>query len=185
MELTELLKKAVELGGSDLFIVPGSGVMVKVNNEMNPLTGRLLPADTETLVRSMYELACRDIDHLMKEGDDDFSFAIKDVSRFRCNAYKQRGTIAAICRIVNFELPDPEAMHIPQAVLNLAEQRSGMVLVTGPAGSGKSRAESRKTAGKPRRRYTCTIFYSRKAGSAMSSSRTGSSCLRWAAIWRS
>ena len=138
MELTELLKKAVELGGSDLFIVPGSGVMVKVNNEMDPLTDRLLPADTETLVRGMYGLARRDFDHLIKEGDDDFSFAIKDISRFRCNAYKQRGTIAAICRIVNFELPDSEAMHIPQTVMNLAKQRSGMVLVTGPAGSGKS-----------------------------------------------
>ena len=139
MELIELLKQAVTMGGSDIFIVPGAGVTVKVNADMRPLTeGRLTPKDTEALVRSMYDLAHRDFDSLDQEGDDDFSFAILDVSRFRCNAYKQRGTVAAICRIVNFELPDPASMHIPPLVMELAEQRSGMVLVTGPAGSGKS-----------------------------------------------
>ncbi|MBQ6527435.1 MAG: PilT/PilU family type 4a pilus ATPase, partial [Clostridia bacterium] len=90
------------------------------------------------LVGKMYELAHRDYALLNREGDDDFSFAIPNVSRFRCNAYRQRGTVAAICRIVNFELPDPQTMHIPPIVMELAKQRSGMVLVTGPAGSGKS-----------------------------------------------
>ena len=139
MDLIEILKEAVRLGGSDIFIVPGAGITVKVNSTMKPLGDRrMLPADTEAVVRQMYELAHRDFSLLEQEGDDDFSFAILDVSRFRCNAYKQRGTIAAICRIVNFELPDPEKMHIPPLVMELAKQRSGMVLVTGPAGSGKS-----------------------------------------------
>ena len=139
MDIVELLRKAVAMRGSDIFIVPGAAVTVKVNNDMQPLTeGRLSPAGTEELVRKMYELAKREYDILSREGDDDFSFAILDVSRFRCNAYKQRGTVAAICRIVNFELPDPAAMGIPTMVLELANLRSGMVLVTGPAGSGKS-----------------------------------------------
>ena len=139
MELKDLLKKAVSLGGSDIFFVPGAGVTVKVHSELLPLSEKsLFPADTEELVRGMYELAGRDFENLKRMGDDDFSFAIKDVSRFRCNAYKQRGSLAAICRIVNFELPNPADMHIPQQVLNLADIRSGMVLVTGPAGSGKS-----------------------------------------------
>ena len=139
MELVELLKKAVELGGSDIFFVPGAGVTVKVSGAMHALSeGRLTPADTERLTRDMYELAHRDVARLDAEGDDDFSFAIQNVSRFRCNAYHQRGSVAAICRIVNFELPDPAAMGIPRAVLDLANLRSGMVLVTGPAGSGKS-----------------------------------------------
>ena len=139
MGLVELLRKAVSLGGSDIFIIPGSGVMVKVNNSMQPLSeGKLMPAEIEELVRGIYDLADRDFDHLLQDGDDDFSFAIKDVSRFRCNAYKQRGTVAAICRIVNFALPDASAMHIPPQVMELANLRSGMVLVTGPAGSGKS-----------------------------------------------
>ena len=137
--MIELLQKAVQMGGSDVFIIPGSCVTVKVQNDFVNLTEeRLLPADTERLVQQMYELAHRNIALLDREGDDDFSFAIVNVSRFRCNAYRQRGTIAAICRIVNFELPDPSKMHIPQLVMDLTAQRSGMILVTGPAGSGKS-----------------------------------------------
>ena len=139
VSMVEMLQKAVKMGGSDIFIIPGSSAMVKVNNELVPLNdGRLLPADSEKLVEQMYELAHRDIKLLSREGDDDFSFAIKDVSRFRCNAYMQRGTIAAICRIVNFELPHVSDLGIPDIVMTLCAQRSGMVLVTGPAGSGKS-----------------------------------------------
>ena len=137
--MIELLKRAVELGGSDVFVIPGSGVTVKAHDRFETLTEeRLKPQDTERLVRQMYELAHRDFALLDRQGDDDFSFALLNVSRFRCNAYRQRGTIAAICRIVNFELPDAETMHIPAAVMDLAAQRSGMILVTGPAGSGKS-----------------------------------------------
>lgn len=139
MELIDLLKKAVSLGGADIFIIPGAPVMVKVNNEVIPLSDtRLDDKGTEPLVRCMYELAHRNFEKLDIEGDDDFSFAIRDVSRFRCNAYRQRGSVAAICRIVNFELPDPAAYHIPSQVMELAKLQSGMVLVTGPAGSGKS-----------------------------------------------
>ena len=137
--VAELLQKAVSMGGSDIFIIPGSCATVKVNNELVPLdNNRLLPTDSEKLAEEMYLLAHRDIKLLNREGDDDFSFAIKDVSRFRCNAYMQRGTVAAICRIVNFELPQVSELGIPDIVMTLCAQRSGMVLVTGPAGSGKS-----------------------------------------------
>lgn len=137
--MIEMLQKAVQMGGLDIFIIPGSCVTVKVQNNFVKLTDdRVLPDDSERLVRQMYELAHRDYSILNQAGDDDFSFAIVNVSRFRCNAYRQRGTVAAICRIVNFELPDPGKMNIPPLVMNLASQRSGMILVTGPAGSGKS-----------------------------------------------
>ena len=137
--MVDILRRAVELGGSDIFVVPGSSVMVKVDNNMVPLTQeKLLPKDTEALVGCMYEIARRDYNLLERDGDDDFSFAILDVSRFRCNAYKQRGTVAAICRIVNFELPNASELQIPSLVMELSKLRSGMVLVTGPAGSGKS-----------------------------------------------
>ena len=137
--MIELLKKAVELGGSDIFIMPGASVTVKVNNDLITLTdGKLTPEDTQQLIQQMYELAHRDIRLLDQDGDDDFSFAIANVSRFRVNTYKQRGSLAAICRIVNFDLPDPASMHIPGIVMELSSMRSGMILVTGPAGSGKS-----------------------------------------------
>ncbi len=137
--MIELLQKAVSMEGSDVFIVPGAEVTVKVHSRMEKLTeNKVFPADTERMIRQIYELAHRDIALLDQEGDDDFSFAILNVSRLRCNAYRQRGTMAAVCRIVNFELPDPKSMNIPEIVIKLAAQRSGMILVTGPAGSGKS-----------------------------------------------
>lgn len=139
MELIELLKDALERDGSDIFIIPGSPVMVKSHGRLVELTqGRLTPSQAETLIHKAYEIAGRTTAILDEEGDDDFSFSVRDVSRFRCNTYRQRGTLAATCRVVAFGLPDPKAVHIPDVVLNLAELRSGMVLVTGPAGNGKS-----------------------------------------------
>jgi len=139
MELVELLRKAVELEGSDIFIVPGSQVQVKVKGTLRPLTEeKVFPADTVELINAMYTMAARDPALLQKEGDDDFSFAVRDLSRFRVNTYLQRGSCAATCRIVNFELPDAKKLGIPDMVMNLTDYRSGMILVTGPAGSGKS-----------------------------------------------
>ena len=139
MELKELLKKAYELEGSDIFIVPGARVTVKVKGDMIALTDDIVkPAGTEQLVRESYELARRDIAKLGEEGDDDFSFAIPTLSRFRCNAYYQRGTMAATLRVVAFGLPDPRSLGIPDLIMDLARFRNGMILVTGPAGSGKS-----------------------------------------------
>ncbi len=139
MELKELLKKAFELDGSDIFIVPGAPVTCKVKGDTVPLMDHsATPADTAELVQEAYTLARRDIEMLKREGDDDFSFSLQDISRFRCNAYYQRGTVAATCRMVAFGLPDPKQMGIPDLVIELTNYRNGMILVTGPAGSGKS-----------------------------------------------
>ena len=139
MELKEILRKAYELGGSDIFIVPGAHVTCKVKGDMVPLTDDIVkPAATEELVKEAYELAHRDIAKLRQEGDDDFSFALAGLSRFRCNAYFQRGTMAATCRMVTFGLPDPKVLGVPDLVMELSRFRNGMILVTGPAGSGKS-----------------------------------------------
>ena len=140
MGLNDLLKIAIERGGSDVFIIPGSPVMVKVQGNLQTLNDqRMLPADTKALIGEAYALAGRQQEALSeREGDDDFSFSIRDLSRFRCNVYQQRGTLAATCRVVAFGLPDPAKYHIPPLVMKLTNLRSGMILVTGPAGSGKS-----------------------------------------------
>lgn len=139
MGLIELLQKTVEMGGSDLFVIPGSVPSVKVQGVMQPISEeRLMPEDTQKLVEEMYELAKRDIRLMDANGDDDFSFAVMNLSRFRCNAYRQRGSIAAACRVVSFGLPDPATLSIPPVVMNLVEKQSGMILVTGTTGSGKS-----------------------------------------------
>ena len=75
---------------------------------------------------------------LLSHGDDDFSFAIPGVSRFRVSAYKQRGTLSAVIRVITFRLPDYHMLGIPDAIINLGLSGKGMTLITGPAGSGKS-----------------------------------------------
>ena len=139
MELKDLLKKAYDLGGSDIFILPGARVTCKVKGDMVALSEEIeKPADTEALIREAYDLARRDIALLKDDGDDDFSFSLMGLSRFRCNVYYQRGTIAATFRMVAFGLPDPKELGIPDIIMELSRFRNGMILVTGPAGSGKS-----------------------------------------------
>ena len=139
MGLVDMLRKTVEMGGSDLFIIPGSIPAAKVHGVLQPVADeRLMPADAEAVVKEMYALAHRDISNMDLNGDDDFSFAVMELSRFRCNAYRQRGSIAAACRVVSFGLPNAEELKIPKLVIDLVNARSGMILVTGPAGSGKS-----------------------------------------------
>lgn len=120
--------------------MPGSPAMAKVHGTLVPLTQeRLGVADTQRLIESTYALAAhRDPKLLETDGDDDFSFSMERISRFRCNAYRQRGSLAATYRVVTFGLPDPAALGIPELVMRQADLLSGMVLVTGPAGSGKS-----------------------------------------------
>ena len=99
---------------------------------------RLMPEDSEVLVRELYALAGRSIDRCLAAGDDDFSLAVSGVARFRINVYRQRGSLAAVIRTVSFGIPDWKKMGIPEEVMKIAKKTRGMVLVTGPAGSGKS-----------------------------------------------
>ena len=141
MELTKILQKVLEIGGSDLFLIPGSPATAKVKGHLVPLTeSKLLPEDTAGMIQEAYGMAGGHSDEMLRrDGDDDFSFSFNRQARFRCNAYKQRGTLAATCRVVTFGLPNPDALHILPMVIDLASScRNGMVLVTGPAGSGKS-----------------------------------------------
>lgn len=140
LDIKEFLRDAVERKSSDIFIVAGRPVTYKINGNLVTFgINYLAPEQTERMVRDIYELADRrNPAPVLGEGDDDFSFALKGVSRFRVSAYKQRGSLAAVIRVVNFELPDPSSIGIPQTVLNLSSRTKGLILVTGPAGSGKS-----------------------------------------------
>ncbi len=140
MTIVELLEKAVTEKASDVFIVAGlpascrsNGVIIREYEE------KLMPPQTQALVEEIYHLAGdRDMTKLLKEGDDDFSFAVKGLSRFRVSAYKQRGTLSAVVRIITFELPSPEKLGILPQITGFSRLSKGLVLVTGPAGSGKS-----------------------------------------------
>ena len=140
MDLKECLQQAISANASDVFIIAGLPVSFRKNGVICQFGDeKLLPSDTQTVLTDIYQYANdRDINRLYENGDDDFSFAITGLSRFRVSAYKQRGSLSAVIRIITFDLPDPRALHIPDYVLHLGESGKGMVLVTGPAGSGKS-----------------------------------------------
>ena len=142
MDLTtqQLLKKAVALHASDIFIVAGRPASIRLNGSIiMENTERLMPDDTHLLLKQIYQLADdRDMDTLIRTGDDDFSFSVQNLSRFRVSAFKQRGSLSAVIRVISFELPDRRERHIPERIINLANYSKGLVLVTGPAGNGKS-----------------------------------------------
>lgn len=140
MNLREILEKITKEQASDIFIVAGLPLTYKINGKMKPYREeRLTPDMCRELITEIYELAdMRDMSHFDSTGDDDFSFAVKGISRFRVSTYKQRGSYSAVIRIIQFSLPKPDDLSIPDTVMNLADISNGLVLVTGPAGGGKS-----------------------------------------------
>ena len=138
-ELMDYLKRAVQVEASDLFIVPGGPVSYKLDGQLTPMEeSRLSPVRTQGYIEEIYALAERNIESFRATGDDDFSFSVPGLARFRVNTYRQRGSWAAVIRIVMFSIPDWQMLRIPEQVMDQAKRTSGMVLVTGTAGCGKS-----------------------------------------------
>ena len=141
MELEALLKHMIQDKASDIYIVAGMPITYSAQGQLVRTDGDTLkPAQTQEIIESIYELAHRDF-NLMLENvnhDEDFSFAIGGVGRFRANVFRQRGSLSSVIRVIPFGLPDPADYGIGEDVLRLSKLQKGLVLVTGPAGSGKS-----------------------------------------------
>ena len=138
MDIIRFFSEAVSREASDIFIIAGKPASFKVHGEIREYGDLLHAEETYALIHEIYRHADRDMSLLNDTGDDDFSFSINAIGRFRVNAYKQRGSLAAVLRLVLFELPDHETLGIPKEVIELHKKTKGLVLVTGPAGSGKS-----------------------------------------------
>ncbi|WP_291956583.1 type IV pilus twitching motility protein PilT [Mahella sp.] len=137
MFINELLKEAVERKASDLHITVNMPPIVRINGELVQLPGEpLSPADTESLAHQM--TGQRQLEQLAENGECDFSFSVAGLGRFRVNVYKQRGTYSAAVRALPAQPPDIGSLGLPDVVRQLAETNVGIVLVTGPTGSGKS-----------------------------------------------
>ena len=124
---------------SDLFLIPGAPITYKIGNSQERVGDMLKPNDVREIVGLIYDMAHRE--HRYDNGprvDDDFSIALGGIGRFRLNVYHQRNSLAAVIRIIEFGLPNPAENNIPEEVLRVADLRQGLVLVTGPTGSGKS-----------------------------------------------
>ena len=143
MEIVNYLEQAVAAHASDLFIIAGGTVSMKLDGHLQSISQeRLLPPRTKSLITEIYSLADRSMETYLAQGDDDFAFAIPGLARFRVNAYRQRGSLAAVIRVVSFQIPDWQKIHIPQKIMDLAATSHGMILMTGTAGSGKSTTQA-------------------------------------------
>ena len=143
MEIVHYLEQAVANQASDIFIVAGGPVSIKTGGSIKAIDDqKLLPPKTKSLISEIYTLAERSMDPYLQNGDDDFAFAIPGLARFRVSAYRQRGSLAAVVRVVSFSIPDWEEIHIPQRIMDLASMTNGVILMTGTAGSGKSTTQA-------------------------------------------
>ena len=138
MELMDVFRYAAEKEASDIFIVAGTGITVKVFGKLQALTDTLQASDTERVVAAIYQMAKRDMGRLRSTGDDDFGLEIPGVSRFRVSGYRQKNSYAVTMRLIANHLPDPGKLHIPEGIMKLAQKQKGLVLITGTTGSGKS-----------------------------------------------
>jgi twitching motility protein PilT len=136
--IRDLLITALNEGASDLQITVGVPPILKIKGELKEVGNqRLMPQDAERLVRELFTDEVKFMEYL-NNGDRDFSISVPGVGRFRVNTFIQRGSLAAAIRVVHTELPDPESLLIPKAVLDLHKHNKGLILVTGPTGCGKS-----------------------------------------------
>ena len=138
MEILDILRNAMEKEASDIFLVAGLPVTYKVRGHQSRDGDRLLPDAIDQVVGQIYQFSKRNRKLVDQGLDDDFSFAVSNMGRFRVNVFRQRGSLAAVIRVIRFGLPDPVQLGIPETVLALAEEKKGLVLITGAAGTGKS-----------------------------------------------
>jgi twitching motility protein PilT len=138
ISLSDLLRKLSELGGSDLHITTGTPPQVRVDGHIRPLEGyrSLTSSDTKQLAYSVLTDAQK---HRFEESLElDFSFGVKGLSRFRANIFNQRGAVGAVFRAIPYEIKSFETLGLPSVIKTLCEKPRGLILVTGPTGSGKS-----------------------------------------------
>lgn len=137
MEIIELVKYAVENKASDIHITVGLPPLLRIDGELIRYGDKvLLPNDTENLVKQV--LNDKQFNELKENGQIDMSYSVPGVSRFRVNAYKQRGSYAIAIRVIPLRIPTIDELGLPSIVKELVRLKRGLILVTGPTGSGKS-----------------------------------------------
>src|SRR5207244_2948679 len=137
VELAEALDRLQQAGGSDLLISVGTPPRMRCDGVLNDLDERpLTAADTELMLRSV--LSPEQWHELEQNRSLDFAITWRETVRIRGNAYHQRDTLAAAFRLLPLQIPGMEELGIPESVHHLLEQHQGLLLVTGPTGSGKS-----------------------------------------------
>lgn len=135
--IEQLLSIAKDKKASDIHVTVGLPPRVRVNGDLINLDyPSLSPEDCEKLI---YEIMKnKQMEKFKEKGEVDFSYSVPDLGRYRVNVFKQRGSVACAMRVVSNEIPKPEQLGVPKSVIDLYARKRGLILVTGPTGSGKS-----------------------------------------------
>jgi len=137
VSIAEILKTAKVAGASDVHLTVGIPPKMRVNGDLIDMNyPKLLPPDTESVLEEVMSAKQKEL--FSERGEYDMSFSIRELGRYRVNVYRQRGSVAMAFRLVGTQVPSPEELGIPESVIDLAQRKRGLVLVTGPTGSGKS-----------------------------------------------
>ena len=137
MNIFDLLKIAIELGASDIHITVDSTPVARIKGKFIKLTDKILTKyDTEEMAKEI--AGEKNFKRIQEHGECDFSVAIESGERFRVNAYKQKGHYAIAIRTITSQIPSFETLGLPEVLKTFTEKHKGLVLVTGPTGSGKS-----------------------------------------------
>ncbi|NLJ40297.1 MAG: type IV pilus twitching motility protein PilT [Clostridiales bacterium] len=137
MDITELLKKAADMGASDIHITVGVPFIFRINGKLLPIGDRILrPEDTRDIVKEL--TTDKQFNSLNRKGEIDFSYSVPGLQRFRVNAYRQRSSYSVALRLIPFSIPSLEDLGLPPIIKDLTQKSRGLILVTGPTGSGKS-----------------------------------------------
>ncbi len=135
--IIEIMHTACDAGASDVHITVGIPPKMRVNGNLITMNyPRMSPQDTLAIAYSIMTDVQRE--RFEDKGEYDMSFSIPELGRYRVNVYKQRGSAALALRLVGTQVPSPEVLGVPESVINLYERKRGLILVTGPTGSGKS-----------------------------------------------
>ena len=135
--IEQIMGCAKDAGASDVHITVGISPKMRVNGKLMVMPFPvLLPVDTKRICDSM--MNDKQKEHFEEKGEWDFSYSIPQMGRYRVNAFRQRGSVAMVLRIVGTVVPTPESLSLPPSVIDLYKMKRGLVLVTGPTGSGKS-----------------------------------------------
>ena len=136
-DLDEILIQSVKVRASDIHLTTGRPPSYRIDGVLAPIEGEhLTPQMLEDILMPLMDVRHRE--ELQNNGQTDFAYAISGVGRFRVNVFKQRGTLASVMRSLPFNIPEPEDLGIPAEVVEMTTRKRGLILVTGPTGSGKS-----------------------------------------------